>query len=139
MKKKTILILICFIITLYILSSHGNFYLIKFQKIQLKLTQDFIFNIKKINNFYWIVIIFLYGIVHSLGPGHGKTLLATNCLNYKKSNIFLLAAFISYTQGFICFFFISSKFIRLSAIFFHNNFYYVYWCILYFGTIFNSF
>jgi len=107
LKKKTILILICFIITLYILSSHSNFYLIKFQKIQLKLTQDFIFNIKKINNFYWIVIIFLYGIVHSLGPGHGKTLLATNCLNYKKSNIFLLAAFISYTQGIISFFFMN--------------------------------
>ena len=107
MKKKMILILIFSIIILYILTNNGNIYHIKLQKIQLKLTQDFITNIRKMNNYYWFVIIFLYGIVHSLGPGHGKTILAANCLNYKKSNIFLLTAFISYTQGIISYLFMN--------------------------------
>ena len=44
---------------------------------------------------------FLYGIIHSVGPGHGKTLIMTYSLKEKLnfSKLFLIAVMIAYLQG----------------------------------------
>lgn len=51
---------------------------------------------------------FLYGLIHSLGPGHGKSFLVTYVLKTKisKWKIFLMTAMIAYLQAFFAYIFI---------------------------------
>lgn len=123
-NKKAFAILIILIICIY-------FYRNEIYKIiylyNLKLMQEISQNIKslKIKNLY--IIIFIYGIIHSLTPGHGKVYLLN--LSIKKSKLYLIfiSGLIAYVQGIISYFlvkFFLTSFVQLKNIdFFSKNIY----------------
>ena len=101
MKRKfTVLIIIIGIIVLFLFNRELFF---KLQQIQLKIMRQFVFSVKKNDVIYWSLLIFSYGVIHSIGPGHGKTYLLTLHLKHKKPTLILYSAFIAYTQALISF------------------------------------
>ncbi len=101
MKRKIIIIfcLICIILFFYInIKTHLFF---NIQHVQLKLMKKFVKSIKQIDNYYWLIISFLYGMVHSMGPGHGKSFLIALSFTHKKRQLIFFSALIVYIQGII--------------------------------------
>ena len=73
------------------------------QQFQLKIMKQLVFSIKKNDIFFWSLLIFTYGLIHSIGPGHGKTFLLTMNMKHKKTTLIFYSALIAYTQGIISF------------------------------------
>lgn len=73
------------------------------QQFQLKIMKQLVFSIKKNDMFFWSLLIFTYGLIHSIGPGHGKTFLLTMNMKHKKMTLIFYSALIAYTQGLISF------------------------------------
>lgn len=98
MKHKITIFLIALIIFLFFAFNKQLF--IHFQQLQLTITKEFVFSVKK-QSYYWGIFIFLYGLLHSIGPGHGKIYLLTLSVNNKKPTLLLYSALIAYFQGII--------------------------------------
>src|SRR3712207_7656271 len=71
---------------------------------------------------------FLYGLLHSLGPGHGKSFLVTYVLKTKisKWKLFLMTAMIAYLQAFLAYI-LDRKSTRLNSS--HANISYAVFCL----------
>lgn len=101
MKKKfTFLLLMIMVIILFLFNRQLFFSL---QQFQLKIMKQLVFSIKKNDIFFWSLLIFTYGLIHSIGPGHGKTFLLTMNMKHKKTTLIFYSALIAYTQGIISF------------------------------------
>lgn len=102
-KIKIIILFFLIIILFFIYKENNQILLKKVIEIQKKLIPLISQNFKSKEK-AWVGFIFLwcYGVFHSIGPGHGKAIILSttisNKLNSKK--IVILAAIISYLQGF---------------------------------------
>lgn len=76
------------------------------QRIQLKIMKNFIYSMRKKDLLFGSILIFFYGLIHSLGPGHGKMFLFGLNIKHKKSTLIFLSFLIAYIQGLISFFII---------------------------------
>lgn len=109
-KKKFINIIILFLIFLiFFIITNFNFLFYNLSLLQEEIIKKISFYTE--NNFSLLPLIillltFIYGIIHSCGPGHGKILLMTLAikekLSYKK--ILLYTFLIAYLQGFTAYF-----------------------------------
>lgn len=110
MKNKRIYYLTLILILLLIITFHKNIYL-SLQRINLSIMKYISFSLKKQNISYYLIFTFLYGLVHSFSPGHGKTYIFKLSFKYKISKLIIVSAFIAYIQGIISYF-ISIFFIK---------------------------
>lgn len=99
-RKLTILLIILGAVTLFLFNREIFF---KLQQLQLKIMRQFVFSMKNHDTIYWALLIFSYGLIHSIGPGHGKTFLLTMNIRHKKPMLILYSAFIAYTQALVSF------------------------------------
>ena len=53
---------------------------------------------------YYIFFIFLYGMLHSLAPGHGKSYILNLSLKYSLLKLLIISALIAYGQGLVSYF-----------------------------------
>ena len=101
-KIRKILIVIFVILLFYLYKEYHEIWLRQIIKTQRKLI-PLISHTFKNKDKIWMGVIFLffYGMVHSIGPGHGKAIILSitisNKLNLKK--IIIISAIISYLQG----------------------------------------
>lgn len=98
MKHKITIFLIILII--FLLFAFNKQLFSHFQRLQLIITREFVFSVKK-QSYYWMIFIFLYGLFHSIGPGHGKIYLLTLGVENKKTTLLIYSAIIAYFQGII--------------------------------------
>ena len=88
----------------YLLISNFNLIMYKIAIYQQVIVEKISELIEKENNKVVYTILFftfLYGVVHSLGPGHGKTLVLTYSVKEKLNfpKLLLVSALIAYLQG----------------------------------------
>lgn len=106
MKKIILLILLFAIISLIFLKFNDIFFLIlNYQRELISLINNSLKN-ESLNTYLILLIItFIYGLVHSMGPGHGKTLIITYSLQEKIDfeRILVSSFLIAYLQGCISF------------------------------------
>lgn len=97
MKKNISKILFYLGIFIFIFIFKAN--IISFiKKNQLNTIHHIIFYLKNYNCLF-LFFLFLYGLIHSFSPGHGKMLLYSKNFNQKKKTLFLCAFYIAYMQG----------------------------------------
>ena len=99
-RKSTFFLLIISLVLIFIFNRQLFFIL---QQFQLKIMKQLVFSIKKHDIFFWSLLIFTYGLIHSIGPGHGKTFLLTMNMKHKKTTLIFYSALIAYSQGIISF------------------------------------
>ena len=96
MKKNSFLILL--LLSLIFIIIYFKLYL-KLQDSQIKIIRNFLKSLKASNEYKWLWFSFCYGILHSIGPGHGKVFIMSLSLEYSKRFLLFYAAMISYIQG----------------------------------------
>lgn len=94
--------MILFMGLFYIFKSYHQSFFREIVKIQREIVVDVSGNFRNDGStFIGVVLLFLYGVIHSIGPGHGKIILSSAVLiekiNFKK--IIVLAGIIAYCQG----------------------------------------
>lgn len=101
MKKRISIIILLSLICIAFIFNREIFF--KLQQTQIQIMKEFTISLKKHDSFYWTLLIFSYGLIHSLGPGHGKTFLLTMSIKHTKPVLILYSALIAYIQGLISF------------------------------------
>ncbi len=101
---KKIIALLIFIFLVFLLITNFNFIMYKISFFQQLIVEKIAFLIeeKRIEIFYIILFLtFVYGLIHSIGPGHGKTIIMTYSLKEKLSTkkIFFLSFIIAYLES----------------------------------------
>lgn len=71
------------------------------QRLTLSLMKDITHSLKNQKSEYYLFFIFLYGMIHSLSPGHGKTYILNLSLKQKFLKLLGISAAIAYGQGII--------------------------------------
>lgn len=97
MKKNSFLIFL-FLLSLIFIIIYFKLYL-RLQESQIKIIRNFLKSLKALNEYKWLWFSFCYGILHSIGPGHGKVFLIRLSLDYNRKFLIFYAAMISYIQG----------------------------------------
>lgn len=105
MKKITKYLLVIIIITLiYLLVLNFNLIMYKIAVCQQEIVEKISKLTEKGNDkviYTMLLLTFLYGVVHSFGPGHGKTLVLTYSMKEKLNSfkLVLVSFLIAYLQG----------------------------------------
>ena len=74
------------------------------QKLTLLLMKNITYALKNKKVIYYIFFIFLYGMLHSLAPGHGKSYILNLSLKYSLLKLLIISALIAYGQGLVSYF-----------------------------------
>ena len=74
------------------------------QKLTLLLMKNITYALKNKKIIYYIFFIFLYGMFHSLAPGHGKSYILNLSLKYSLLKLLIISALIAYGQGLVSYF-----------------------------------
>lgn len=96
MKKNNFLILLLLLLIFVIV--YFKLYL-KLQDSQIIVIKNFLKSLKNSKEYKWLWLSFCYGVLHSIGPGHGKVFLMGLSLDYNRKILIFYAAMISYIQG----------------------------------------
>ena len=103
MKKFFLIILTTLVLYLIYHFRLTNTFMIFIQRNQAKIISSFMKVMREGFSLYILPLLFLYGMLHSAGPGHGKTFLIMYSLEKSRKSSILAAAFIAYMQGFMAF------------------------------------
>lgn len=103
MKLKKFIYIFLLFILIFLCFTKRNEILIYFMNYQHKIMKDLIYNIKNENLLFAGILIYLYGIIHSLGPGHGKIFLLGLKSKKNKLNLIFYSYLIAYIQGLVSF------------------------------------
>lgn len=98
MKKKIFIIFLAALIIFIFVERYDFFYYIN--KVQARLLKVFVRSMKNKDLLYGGILVFSYGVIHSLGPGHGKIFLSAVSVKDKK-RLFFYSFLIAYIQGLI--------------------------------------
>ncbi len=98
--KNRVLQLSIFII-LFILAIYHKELFITQQKLTLSLMKSITYTLKNQKSEYYLFFIFLYGMIHSLSPGHGKTYILNLSLRQTFLKLLGISAIIAYGQGIV--------------------------------------
>lgn len=100
-KNKITIFLALLLVFLFFIFNSQIFF--QFQKLQFIINKKLVFNLKNSSFLYWGILIFFYGLIHSIGPGHGKLYLLTLSMRHKKRVLILYSAIIAYFQAILSF------------------------------------
>lgn len=100
-KNKYIILIILFILLYY----YRDIYFI-LQKLNFLIMKNISSSLRNQSITWYLIFTFLYGLIHSLAPGHGKAYIINLSLKHHLSKLIGISAIIAYTQGIISYIFI---------------------------------
>lgn len=89
-----------FILLILIIYYHRELFLLQ-KSLNISIMKKIASYLKNQRMVYYLVFVFLYGMVHSLSPGHGKAYIFNLSLRYNFSKLLFFSGLIAYGQGIV--------------------------------------
>lgn len=116
MKKKGVFKFLVIILVIFLIIVNRGVLFEIYRRYNLKIMKSVYRFLKKDRESLLLFFLFLYGVVHSIGPGHGKTFLISRVKRDSLKKLILFSAIIAYSQGITSYLILKSFFITISKL-----------------------